>query len=947
MQGISIRRMGLLLATASCPALLIGAGAASAQAPASQTPPPSASTAPPTAGSAPGDQIAPDTTAQAPADPAAIDPAAAGDPATDPQSGEIVVTGFRSSLQRALNVKKTEAGAVDAILAEDMADFPDLNLAESIQRLPGVTIEREAGQGRSISVRGLGSDFTRVRINGLEAQAAAGGNRGRGFDFSIFASELFNSITVRKTQSAEIEEGSLGATVDLQTGRPLDFGAGFDSAVSAQASYNDLSKQVLPRIATLFSWSNDDRTWGGLVSVAYSERKPTSESFNTTRWQSGSAALPYGANQNFGGCVSCRTPEDRTRLLNAYYPRIPRYTYGQFDEDRLGITAALQWKPSDDTEVVIDALHSRFNQEFESPNVGVISFSRGTATGVRETIVRDFEVNDRNMLVYGVFDNVDVRSENGFDRNETEFTQVSLNAKHAFSDRFRGQLKVGRSLSRARTPISISYQFDALNVKGYTYDFRDNDRLPFIKYGINVADPNAYTLTEFRSSESGADYVLDALSGALAYDLTSELTLKLGGERRHYDFTTFGRNRNRVLSPAEQIRGVDGLGKVETIDGGLDIPAGSDLNYYTPDIWKLTDRLGLFTNYPINPNLSSDRAVTEKDTGLYAQLDFTMPVMGMTARGNFGFRYARTETASSGFLNAAYVTANNSYNDYLPSANLALDVTDKFVVRFGTAKVMSRPPLGNLTPGGSLNTSGQTINYGNPLLNPFRAKNVDLSAEWYFAPEALLAVAGFFKRIDSFISTDISVVPWRELGLPDSLLVGTPSSPDQNFQVTRNINGTGGTLKGVEVQYQQPFSFLPAPFNGFGFIGNYTHVASRVNYGTPQAPSFNRLTGQSSNIFNTTLYFERDGFSARVSAAYRDRYLTAFPGGNGNDEAGQNGTTNIDASFRYDVTKKISLTLEAVNLTDTFTDAYVDTTNRVSNYRHFGREILLGFRWRY
>ncbi|KAK0340034.1 hypothetical protein LTR94_032133, partial [Friedmanniomyces endolithicus] len=157
------------------------------------------------------------------------------------------------------------------------------NLAEAIQRLPGVTIDRVNGQGRTISVRGLGSDFTRTRINGLEAQAAYGDNRGRGFDFSMFASELFNSIRVRKTQSAEIEEGSLGATVDLQTGRPLDTSSsGLRSALSVQGSYNDLSETTVPRLAGLLSWSNENRTFGALVSVAYSERAPISESFNTT-----------------------------------------------------------------------------------------------------------------------------------------------------------------------------------------------------------------------------------------------------------------------------------------------------------------------------------------------------------------------------------------------------------------------------------------------------------------------------------------------------------------------------------------------------------------------------------------------------------------------------------------------------------------------------------------
>jgi TonB-dependent receptor len=252
----------------------------------------------------------------------AQDAAPASAPASEQEAttvDEIVVTGFRSSLQQALNIKRREAGAVDAIFAEDMADFPDQNLAEAIQRLPGVTIERVNGQGTTISVRGLGGDFTRTRINGLEAQAASGGNRNRSFDFSMFASELFNSIKVRKTQSAEIEEGSLGSTVDLQTGRPLDFANnGFNSALSVQASYNDLSEKTVPRTAGLLSWSNADKTFGILGSVAYSERAPILESFNTTRWQKGDPSRAYGVGQNFGGCVPCSTTEQRTELLNAF-----------------------------------------------------------------------------------------------------------------------------------------------------------------------------------------------------------------------------------------------------------------------------------------------------------------------------------------------------------------------------------------------------------------------------------------------------------------------------------------------------------------------------------------------------------------------------------------------------------------------------------------------------
>src|SRR6476620_7485968 len=192
---------------------------------------------------------------------------------------EIVVTGFRASLSASLDAKRRDANVVDVIVAEDLADFPDLNRAESIQRVPGVAIDRDAGEGRSITVRGLGSDFTRTRINGMEAQATAGGtdssggaNRGRGFDFNVFASELFNSITVRKTAAAETEEGSLGATVDLLATRPFDR-KGFTAAASVQAGYNDLSETWSPRTAFLLSdqfGANDE--FGALVSVAYSER---------------------------------------------------------------------------------------------------------------------------------------------------------------------------------------------------------------------------------------------------------------------------------------------------------------------------------------------------------------------------------------------------------------------------------------------------------------------------------------------------------------------------------------------------------------------------------------------------------------------------------------------------------------------------------------------------
>jgi iron complex outermembrane receptor protein len=347
------------------------------------------------------------------------------------QVEEVVVSGYRSSLSKALGVKRTNIGAVDAIMAEDIAAFPDQNLAEAIQRLPGVTIDRVGGEGHQISVRGLNADFTRVRINGVEAIATGGGNRSRGFDFNVFASELFNSITVRKTQSADIERRLAGRdrrpadrpSVRLQglQGRRLGRGQPQQHHRPRSAARRRPAELVQPR--------QDVRRpgVGGLFEAPAGGR-----GFNTTRWQGADAT------DNFASCSKCATPEELAKVQNAFYPRIPRYTASQIDSKRLGLTFSTQWRPTPKAELSLDVLYSHLDQFTESPNLEAISFSRSNAAGVGSTIVRDYALNDRNTFTYGVFDKVDVRSENGTQRDNTKFSQVTLAGKYDFTDRLRG-----------------------------------------------------------------------------------------------------------------------------------------------------------------------------------------------------------------------------------------------------------------------------------------------------------------------------------------------------------------------------------------------------------------------------------------------------------------------------------------------------------------------------
>jgi len=873
---------------------------------------------------------------------------------------EVIVTGFRESLNLALDKKREEIGAVDAIMAEDIADFPDLNLAEAMQRIPGVTINRESGQGRTITVRGLGGDFTRTNINGMETVAGSTGNRGRGFDFNVFASELFQSIVVRKTQTADLDEGSLGATVELQTARPFDF-QGFRAALSGQASYNDVTEDTNPRAAGLVSWSNDDRTYGALFSAAYSERNPFDEGFGTTRWgDNGQAVIdrtPGGTGRptgNFRSCTICSSAAELDSINRAFHPRIPRYAESLLDQKRYGLTGALQWQPAEATLINFDVLYAYYSSQTENANAGSISFSRANATGVNETTVRDYALDGDN-LVYGVFDDVDLRSENGFERHITKYHQFTLSGSHEFSDTFRLSALLGTSKNDLQTPYNFSFAYDALNVDGYTYDFRNGqDRMPYLVHGIDMNNPALWTLTEARRRESSVVNSYDTGNFALEYDITDRVTIKGGALVKRFEVDMKDFSSGGVLPPRAQLVGVGDIARSLPVGRDLDIPAGSDRSYIVPDMWKSADFIGMFTDpaFALTVSTGDTRTVTEDDASAFVAVDFEYDVFDMPLRGTTGVRYAQTDVTSKGILNRTgvgnqLVQVDNDYTDTLPSINLVLEAAEDFLVRFGAAKVMARPSLGDLTPGGTVNVGSRTVSFGNPLLNPFRATNYDMGAEWYFKDEALLGLGLFYKDIKSFSVRETRGLPFTETGLPVALLNGL--DPATSFEVTRNINGDGGWIRGVEFQYQQPFTFLPGAFSNFGFIGNYTYIESAVQYG--QAPDGstirNDLLNLSRNTYNLTLYYETEKFSARISSAFRGDYLTAFPGGNGTTEEGVNDATNVDMSASYNVTDNFTVSLEGINLTDEYTDAYVDVDNLVSRYRHTGREILLGVRYSY
>lgn len=881
-------------------------------------------------------------------------------PAADEQATNletVTVSGYRASVEKALDIKRGEAGVVDAIVAEDIGKFPDLNLAESLQRIPGVVITRDAGEGRNISVRGLGPDFTRVRINGMEAlttvgssDQSGGSNRSRGFDFNVFASDLFSQLIVRKTASAEVEEGSLGATVDLRTARPFDYD-GFTFAANGQASYSDMADTTDPRLAALISNTWADGKFGALVSVAYSERQILEEGSGSGRWANGPS----------NGGFNPASPYTPALSANTFHPRFPRYTLMEHDQKRTGITGSLQFKPTDRTEFALDALYSKIDATRDERYIEAISFSRGASQGGKpQTIVRDGAVDASGALVYGLFDDVDVRSENRHDEWNTEFTQFALSGEHRFTDSFKVSGKVGTSSSEHDNPIQTTVIMDKLNVDNYSYDYRGNPNTPVINYGIDPTDRTGWTLAEIRIRPQWVKNDFDTAQLDFNWSLSPGFVLKGGLQGKDYAFAT--REWRRASEVAVPTFG-DGTRIVPanlTEQAHLGSVSGSPGAWVIPDLSGIASLFDIYGNsgtFAVTERAVNTRSVKEEDRGAYLQGEFSTELGAMPFSGNFGVRNVRTRQTSTGVATASGVpvaaTVSRDYRDNLPSMNLVAEINPDFLVRLGAAKVMSRPGLGSLTPGVTVNVSGgaRTVSGGNPNLDPIRAKTLDLGFEWYFNEGAMLGLGLFYKDIESFVQTTREVRTYASSGLPASLLEGTGADVNDDFVFSVPVNTPGGELTGFEANYVQPFTFLPGRWSNLGVQLNYTYVDSQIQYltATGAASLKTDLTGLSKHSWNATLFYEGERIAGRVSATNRDDYLLQVPATEtGFDVHGMTGTTTIDASVRWKINAKLEMSLEGINLTDEPSESWVGSVSQLPlDYSKTGRQYLLGLRYKF
>jgi TonB-dependent receptor len=1073
---------------------------------------------------------------------------------------EVVVTGYRAALQSALSLKRSSNVMVDAINAEDIADFPDANLAESLQRLPGVSVDRENGEGRTITVRGLGSDFTRVRLNGLEALSTAGpsiagdaANRSRGFDFNTFASELFSALKVQKTASAETDEGSLGATVDLETGKPLNF-KDRRLALSVADAYYKNGGTHSPRIAALGSdrWETNWGDFGALFSVAYNKRNQIIDSYQRQAGQSeytyrgstflatnstntsprrqgfatptgtacnngvipgvnitnsaicsmlvGSNSAAYNLINSPSSATTNATTPTGTGTVTAAGPlvRIPALaTLNQQDleQERLGLTGALQWRPTSRTTISYDWVYSELQQSSTNYQVQTVGLNRnntnanlyalnsGTATATKRglyascaaqdaTAIRDAidcgqsmnggalvagttnSYNPYNLDPYDYYNmtssvgyvaspygasmvdkfigrpsvrlidaalsstganadylklgNVDLRSAADAAMFTTYFRQSSLKLDHEFSDNFSMTAVWGKSSSKNKTQglLADFIRLDSgQGVAGddyLVYDARGGGDMPILNLGFDATKASAWDFVKgysaLRHFQRFTNNDYETLRVDFKYDLNDDYAVRFGVSQRKYGFDTaeYRRLTGETLNPSLKEAGTDvgAVSKVVNWGTGLDVPAGTTTAFLVPDLQKMVNLFQFDCNC-VNKwgdwrlsylaSAANRYSVEEKDTGAFVQFDYRTELFGRELRGNVGTRYAITEVESNGLTNTSRpISGENKYTDVLPSLNAAYEVADNMYLRFGAAKVMARPLLGNLAPSvtaisvptGAGATTGASLTVGNPKLDPFRAVNYDLSFEWYFTSGALVSVAIFDKQINNFPQTLINNAPLSEIMDAEGIAALRAAQTnvnalayidaDNTFDIRQFGNAPGGYIRGVEFNYQQNLTFLPWYFKNLGVQFNATHLESELEYivtpantrtGAAAITAKGPFTGASPDAFNFTVFYEVDKFSARLSSSYRKGYRTTYPIAAGtcepgfcdsplvNDFLGSEKTFNLDGSATYKLSKNITFTLEALNLTDQKEQRWAyENDPVVTRYAATGRSVFMGVR---
>lgn len=840
---------------------------------------------------------------------------------TDPQ---IVVRGYAASLSSALAEKRQATNVIDVVKAEDIGKFPAQNIAEALQRVPGVSIVRDRGEGVFVRVRGLAANFQVVTLNGRTApvneNVRDSGQSGRQFRFDTLPSELMSEVQVVKSPRADLAEGGIGGIINLKTLRPLDLGKPVFAA-SATASSPRLADAVDPRLSAMASWSNPDRTFGALIAAVYDERTTRQDRVTGVSWADGRI------DSNGDGVL-----DGNTILV----PQSTRPTLERENRDRIGLNGAIQWRPDDHFELNIDGLWSRLNVNYDE-----LTYSSDFSTTTARAIVPGTAVIQNGVLTAAT---VTTSTQIGRETSKLSYKNwlVGGNAKWKSNGwTIAADGSYGEAYSNTPTPI---YRTRLLGPVGQVaFDFGNvGDRLPnlnFLTADLNQPGTLPGRRIEYRVNDSldrqragqldvskDMDGVIRRISAGAKYEKRDRTY-----NRRDINFTSGIAGRTFDGSYFEPFPVDDFLSGV----GGT-LPR----SWLMPDperfLSAATGTQALLDAPLTRSDLRNSYKIDEKVLSGYGMMEFGFPLGPVNIRGDAGVRYAHTRQTSSGYADngtvALPVSFERNYGNALPSVNIVAEFTPKLQMHLAASKVITRPSLSDLAPRLTVNSNPTILTAvgGNPELRPFEAWQYDATAEWYFAPGSALIGGAFYKDITTFVFQQTSAF----------------NIDGQTYRLTAPQNGGNAYVAGVEIAYQQMFKMLPAPFDGLGFQANYTHTTSRGTYAMTDGSTFrDALTDVAKDSFNVTAFYEKGPIGARLSYSWRGDVLRDV-GGAGLASNNDSAFGSLDFDVSYKLTKNITLVVQGINVAGGRQWQYV-RDDRFAGYTDYGTTLMGGVRARF
>ncbi|WP_185232860.1 TonB-dependent receptor [Teredinibacter franksiae] len=862
---------------------------------------------------------------------------------------EVIVSGFRAAQAAAIDNKRNSTNSVESIIAEDVGKMPDLNLAESLQRAPGVAISREGGEGRKISVRGLGPSYSRVTLNGMEIPASTGGldssggvNRGRDFDFNMFSADLFSRMDINKNYTARIEEGGMASTVELYTMKPLD-NPGFQANGAVQGAYNVHSGEFDPRVTGLISNSFMDDSVGVLFGVNHSTRAIRQDGFGTVRWTSPTANggrswvdnPDLAVNGATGADIGDELGDDIGSVNDLFAPRLPRMDSFNHDTTRTSYMLALQGRPTDELELGLTYMSSQRESDVESYNL-FAQFRNTFDVITPNSLTLD---SDGRYIKAGSFSGVTPRSESRGQYGTSDFDQVIGDLSYVFTDTLRLDVMLGQASSEhAEEQYRYNLTFSAPTT--FDYSFLNNSNVPTMSYGTSITDPANYGWTgphhrRERVTRENTTFKVD-----LTWDFDDKgSNLKTGiisNERSidsYYSEIPVGLTVPNDPSTSNTSTMGDFNGD---FGNGIDAPSGFPTDWLIADIGVARSEYnaGDWRDMEVGEkNQTKNYLVNEDTLGAYVEANYYIGDFTL----NGGLRWVET-TVGGGAS-----PIEESYSNLLPAINAIYEPMDDVLFRASWSENISRPNPSNLSGAILATPINGSVSIANPGLEPETSESYDLGVEVYFAEESYLGMAYFRKTIGNSI-TSVStqeeldpvvrdIVAADPVYDPNDDINYDPSAADPNgiWDVTRSSNASEmDEINGVEISlnYMSPI--------GVGFLANYTYIASD-----------DIVTGLSPVSYNLGAFYETDVWAARLLMNARDDYQT---GGakDGNLTQNNTGPTRMDFSGSYNITDVWTATLEVINLTNekerNFTTGPIGDLDLVREYNSTGTELIFGIR---